>query len=162
MKEFIESYTNLIDKVKSYQAKAQIYVISIPPSTRETTSSGAYGMKLEKIKEYNKRIKAMAADEEVYYVDSVAALGKDDGYLPRGVSADGINLNRGSCIDLLQYITKKAYIPDSNGVSNDDESEDDEDAPKSTSAPKKSSSQSSEPEPTVNVLKDSIKPNSEE
>ena len=164
VKEFIKSYTNLIDKVKSYQAKAQIYVISIPPSTKETTSSGAYGMTLGKIKEYNRRIKAMAASEDVYYIDSVAALGKDGGYLPHGASADGINLNRGCCIDLLQYITKKAYIPDKNSLSDEDEDDvlDEEDNPKSTAAPKKRSSSESEPEPTVNVLKDSVKKSSEE
>lgn len=163
VKAFIKSYKGLIDKIKSYQAKAQIYVISIPPSTRETTSSGLYGMTLGKIKEYNKRIKAMAAEKEVYYIDSVSALGKDDGYLPRGVSADGINLNRGCCIDLLQYITKKAYIPDVNSVSDVDdddedteETDDDEDEPEKTAAPKKSSAGASEPEPTVNVLKDSV------
>lgn len=161
VKEFIKSYKSLVEKVKSYQAKAQIYVISIPPSTRETTSARLYGMTINKIKEYNRRIKAMAAEEEVYYVDSVAALGKDGGYLPKGVSADGINLNRGCCIDLLQYITKKAYVPDANSLSSDDDDEDDEDddEPISKSTPKKSSSGASEPEPTVNVLKDSVRRN---
>ncbi|MCH5212355.1 MAG: hypothetical protein J1G06_05025 [Oscillospiraceae bacterium] len=160
VKEFIKSYKKLIDKVKSYQAKAQIYVISIPPSTRETTSSSLYSMTLGKIKEYNKRIKAMAAEKEVYYVDSVSALGKDGGYLPRGVSADGINLNRGCCIDLLQYITKKAYVPDANSLSEeeaDDDTDESEDGAEKTAAPKTSSMVENEPEPTVNVLKDSVK-----
>lgn len=160
VKEFIKSYKKLIDKVKSYQLKAQIYVISIPPSTQETSSGSLYGMTLNKIKEYNNRIKAMAAEKEVYYIDSVAALGKDNGYLPQGASADGINLNRGCCIDLLQYITKKAYVPNSNGISEKDTDEEDdekEDESEKTQTPKKSSSSEDEPEPTVNVLKDSVK-----
>ena len=168
-KSFISAYMELVEKIKSYQPSAQIYIIGIPPVTREASKNEEYGLSEKKIKDYNKKIKLMAAEEDVYYVDSVKAVGSDGGYLPEGVSADGINLNRDCCIELIEYMTKKSAVPDEANIDDEDDEtgddtdknsgrdetddEDDEDA-SATASP---SGKEKQPEPTVDVRKDSVK-----
>lgn len=172
---FAEKYTALIEKVKSYQPGSRIYVLAIPPVTETTSKQNANGVSITNIKEYNSALKEVAAETEVYYADSYSALADNSGFLKDGVSADGINLDRNSYIELLEYIPDNVYIPDENDLKttvNNDEDQDeelDEDTdstpePRSTKKPtatKKPSTDEEEtrstasPEPTVNVLKDS-------
>lgn len=163
--EFKSQYKTLVEKIEKYQPNARIYLIGIPPVTADTSSSDE-NINMKKIQEFNKRIVSLAADKEIYYIDSVSALGDNKNFLPNGVSADGINLNKAAVIDLLYYSSKKAYIPTSEDVaslSEDDEEDEDEDDNaenssdsdvKATAKPKSTTQPS--PSPTVNVLKDSV------
>lgn len=182
--DFKDKYTELIEKVKSYQSSARIYLVAIPPVSKNSEENG---MDISNIKTYNDTIKRLAASEDVYYADAYTALADDDGYLKSGVSADGINLNRDCYIEMLNYIADNSYIPDLSDIdSESDESSDDKDTAesdnskdskdssdnskkeestekpsKSTESPKPdkdetdSEKSTEEPEPTVNVLKDS-------
>ncbi len=171
---FAVKYTELIEKVKSYQSGSRIYVLAIPPVTETTSKQNANGVSIANIKEYNSALKEVAVEMEVYYADSYEALADSSGYLRDGISADGINLDRGSYIELLEYIADNAYIPDENdqkASSRDDEDQEaeldeDEDptpTPRSTKKPTATKKPSSDdetratatPAPTVNVLKDS-------
>lgn len=158
--KFKAYYRDFVEKIKEYQPRASVYLIAIPPVTEEISTSGGY-VTMENIKAYNKRIKSIAISEETYYIDSVDALADDDGYLPEGVSCDGINLNKSAVIDLLYYASKEAYIPKSSDmVDNEDEDDEDSDSDttKKTEEPKKAEETASpSPEPTVNVLKSSAK-----
>ena len=165
--EFARSYSSLVEKVKSYQTNAQIYLIGIPPVDKAASDEARYGMSLDNIKKYNKKIISIAKDQKVYYVNSVSALGSGS-YLYNGVSADGINLNRDCCIELLKYITDNAYIPESSSSSpssdkekttqkpanNNDDEEEDEEGSRSSAVREEPTDT---PAPTVNVLKDSAK-----
>ena len=172
--QFVELYKNLIADVKEYQPSANIYVFSVPPAAENICNDGSYGITVENIKAYNKALKKLAATEKIYYIDSFAALAQQKKYLADGVSSDGINLNKSSCIKLLNYAADNAYIPDKNSISDDDTDDESSDSVsantesgtvKSTAAPSKTQSaskaaeakSSEEPEPTVNVLKDSHK-----
>lgn len=167
-RRFYKSYCNLLEDVISYQPKADIYLVGIPP-----VSINADDGVMHTIKAYNNQLIRLAANYGVKYVNSVNALKASDGYLPDNVSADGINLDKDSCIKLLNYASKKAYVPslsdddlsDNEKTDEDDENEADEEA---TAKPSKASSDSgdsksdstknnvdSEPEPTVNVFKSS-------
>lgn len=179
--DFEDKYSELIEKVKSYQQSARIYLVAIPPVSQDTEENG---MDVRNITDYNDTIKKLAESEDVYYADAYTALADDDGYLKSGVSSDGINLNRDCYIEMLNYIADNSYIPDLSDLdSESDESSDDKDTAdsdnskdssgnskkeestekpsKSTESPKsdkdKTDSQKSteDPEPTVNVLKDS-------
>lgn len=178
--DFKDKYTELIEKVKSYQSSARIYLVAIPPVSQDSEENG---MDLRNIKNYNDTIKRLAASEDVYYADAYTALADDDGYLKSGVSSDGINLNRDCYIQMLNYIADNSYIPDLNDIdSESDINSEDEDTTdsgnsensensekeestekpsKSTPTPKPdkdktdSGKSTEEPEPTVNVLKDS-------
>ena len=166
--EFARSYRALVEKVKSYQTNAQIYLIGIPPVDKAASDESRYGMSLDSIKKYNKKILSIATDQKVYYVNSISALGSGS-YLYNGVSADGINLNRDCCIELLKYITDNAYIPESGSASPSEEKEkttqkpannnhDDEEEDEKESRPSAAMAAPTEtPVPTVNVLKDSAR-----
>lgn len=165
--EFKTAYKKLIGKIEGYQPNARIYLIGIPPVTAEVSSSDD-NINMEKIEEFNKRIISIAADKEIYYIDAVDALGDNKDFLPSGVSADGINLNRAAVIDLLYYTSKKAYVPDEDDLARIGEDEDTEDedadgdepektaASKTSAAPAQSVKATATPAPTVNILKDSV------
>lgn len=161
--EFKSKYRDLADKLLDYQPKARIYLIAIPPVTAKVSESNDKITDV-RIREFNKKIMSLAVDLELYYIDSTDALGDNKDFLPNGVSADGINLNKDAVIDLLYYSAKEAYIPNTNDLAEfdtvedeeenetaeedeQDEQEDEEEKPQETL--------NSTPAPTVNVLKDS-------
>ncbi|MGN0161988.1 MAG: GDSL-type esterase/lipase family protein [Candidatus Ornithomonoglobus sp.] len=162
--QFADAYEELLERVKSYQQSANIYIISIPPIA-ETASVAGSGYSQRTIKAYNKALKIIAAQEKVYYVDSFEALGGN--YLPAGVSSDGVNLNKTYYAKLLNYAQTEAEIPDITDISDDDEEnidseEDTTDGNADGSggaeetgsrAADNSSVNNEEPTPTVNVLK---------
>lgn len=123
VRRFEAQYGEFLGKMKSYQPSANIYLISIPP-VAETAAAAGNGYSLENIRAYNKAIKTLAAREKVYYIDSFAALGGN--YLPAGVSADGVNLNKEYYTRLLAYARKKAVIPDLSQIADSDEEEEEE------------------------------------
>lgn len=163
--EFARSYKSLVEKVRSYQTNAQIYLIGIPPIDKAASDESRYGMTLDTIKSYNKKIRSIASDLKVYYINSLSALGGS--YLYNGVSADGINLNRDCCIELLKYITDNAYIPNAekpDQASDEKEkstqkpvNDDEDDEEGSTNSSSDNSEPTASPVPTVNVFKDSAK-----
>lgn len=161
--EFKNAYSDFVEKIQEYQSNAKLYLIAIPPVTIDVSNEGT--ITKDKIKEFNRAIKSVALSKEVYYADSVEALGDNKDFLPSGVSADGINLNEAAVTDLLYFIPKKAYIPAQTDISRDEEEAQGEaaekkmqtEAPKKTEKPVSAEVKSSEtPEPTVNVLKDSV------
>lgn len=155
--EFKKQYNKLIGKIEEYQPNAKIYLIGIPPVTAEVDATDK-NMNSEKIAEFNRKIMSIAADREIYYIDSIDALGDNKDFLPSGVSSDGINLNRAAVVDLLYYSSKKAYIPDvedltaAYGDEDDDEENDTDENLKSKPNP---TANPASPSPTVNILKDS-------
>ena len=150
-----------VGKIKENQPDTTIYVLGIPPVSANASELNS-NITMSKIKSFNKRIISLAVDEELYYVDCVDALGDNKGFLPQGVSADGVNLNKAAVIDLLYYIQKEAYIPASSDLADtddgeeDDEKDDEKDEPTSEPTDKsdKTSAPTASPTPTVNVLKD--------
>ncbi len=145
---FSDSYGKLVDKVRELKRTSSIYLVGIPPVAKNISDSGTAGMTVSNISAYNEAIRSLAAEKDVIYADCTNALSDGSGYLPDGISADGISLNRSCYIKLLNYIAQNAEIP----------SEDDTSTEKpesgSTEKPSVSSTSAPTPAPTVNVLKD--------
>ncbi|MBQ3426331.1 MAG: hypothetical protein IJH37_04185 [Clostridia bacterium] len=172
---FKTRYGELVEKVKTYQPNAQIYVIGIPPSSKTASDAGLYGATIQNITDYNRQIENIAEDNKVFYVDSVMALANSNRYLADGVSHDGVSLNKGCLTDLLWFMVNNSYVPD--GETNSSSAENslpggDEDTktaasptPAATAEPKVTAEsevqQNTAPTPqtTVNVLKDSAQQN---
>lgn len=168
---FRARYEELVEKVKTYQPNAQIYVIGIPPSSKTASDAALYGATVQNITDYNRQIEIVAEDNKVFYVDSVMALANSNRYLPDGVSHDGISLDKGCLTDLLWFMVNNSYVPDGETNSSTTESSapgGDEAASASASptpeastpeaptpAPTAKQSTAASPRPTVNVLKDS-------
>lgn len=152
--DFKELYKKFIEKIKEYQPDTPIYLIGIPPVTDDASNSDTNKITMQKVKEFNKRIMSIAVDNGLYYIDVIDALGDNKDFLPKGVSADGINLNKATVVDLLYYVSKEAYVPDNEDLANM-EIEEEEQETENNEVPQTQDAQSSQPSPTVNVFKDS-------
>lgn len=155
--EFKAEYVALIEDLQEYQPNARIYLIAIPPVTAETSAAYDGKLNINRIQEFNKRIMSMAVDFGLFYIDSVEALGDNKSFLPKGVSADGINLNKAAVIDLLYYAVKESYVPDLQSLANFELEEDSEEDAEEDNVPTPVKPQAPAPSPTVNVFKDSVK-----
>ena len=146
--DFIADYEKLIDTVKSSQSSARIYVMAIPPISQ--SASTQYGITLNRLKGFNSAIKELASSLSVYYCDCYTALANEGGYLDDNVSSDGINLNKSTYLEMLDYITNHSYIPGEDGEDTSDISDDevvdqesDEDSDSSESSNKTTKSENS-------------------
>lgn len=93
---FVASYGNFVDKVKELQPNAEIYVENIFPVTaNKSKQSDIYNN--PNIRTFNEKIKAMAQEKGVKYVDLYSMLGDKDGNLPKDSSPDGVHLEREYC-----------------------------------------------------------------
>ncbi len=100
---FIQKYGELVDKVKSLQPDATIYVQSILPVTQKKSASDKI-FNNERINLYNDLIQQMCAEKGVTYLNVAESVGLDNGALPEGSATDGIHLNREYCYKWLNYL----------------------------------------------------------
>ena len=86
---FIKRYTELLDKIIAAQPQAEIYLVSVLPVTKAKSAGGTYTM--ARVNAYNEALYNLAAEKNCRYLDVCSALIGDDGYLPSGMSWDGIH-----------------------------------------------------------------------
>lgn len=101
--KFIDKYSEVIDEIKEINPDAVIYIQSILPVSEEVSATHAY-VKNDKIKEYNALIFQMAAEKEVFFLDTAAAVMDENGCLPADAATDGIHLKKKYCELWLQYL----------------------------------------------------------
>lgn len=101
--EFKEEYGKLIDEIKSINPRAIIYVQQIIPVTDQLSATHRY-VKNGKIREFNKLIRLLAEEKEVYYIDTASAVAMANGSLPEEAAIDGIHLNLKYCKKWLEYL----------------------------------------------------------
>lgn len=89
---FVADYQKFIDAVRAQYPEATIYIQSMTPVTPEVT--GTYPeVTHQKVLEYNQAIAQLAAKNKLPFVNVFEALCGPDGYLPAGVSGDGLHLS---------------------------------------------------------------------
>ena len=101
---FVEQYGALIDKAKSYQSTAKIYLLAITPVTKEVSDNNVDNTNNEQIVKYNELIKKLAESKGVVYADVYSAVVGEDGNLPDGVASDGIHFGEDYYKKCLVYI----------------------------------------------------------
>ena len=101
---FVEQYGALIDKAKSYQSTAKIYLLAITPVTKEVSDNNVDNTNNEQIVKYNELIKKLAESKGVVYADVYSAVLGEDGNLPDGVASDGIHFGEDYYKKCLVYI----------------------------------------------------------
>ncbi|NLK39406.1 MAG: hypothetical protein GX303_04040 [Clostridiales bacterium] len=90
---FIKEYRVLVNAVKERLPDADIYLQSILPVTKERSDEAVMGGTNERIVEFNTRIRAMADEMGVNYLDSASVLMDENGCLPKeGAASDGVHL----------------------------------------------------------------------
>lgn len=100
---FIEKYGDIIDEMREISPDATVYVQSILPVSREKSeNSDIYNLK--KICRYNRKLKKMCEEKEVYYVNVFGAVANKEGYLPEGAAYDGVHLKADYCRKWIEYL----------------------------------------------------------
>ncbi len=95
---FIQMYSDLIDDIRKINPKTIIYVQSVlPVSATAAVKRAKDGIDKAHILACNERLKQMAADKNVYYLDVYSAFADKNGYLSEDAAVDGIHLNADYC-----------------------------------------------------------------
>ena len=87
----MNAYGELVDFVREKQPEAQIFLVSIMTVGRSKVQDG-WHFNPENIGNLNNRIAQLAADKNLFYLDSNTRFADENGYLPDNLSADGCHL----------------------------------------------------------------------
>ncbi len=103
---FISKYEILINEIKAVQPNAQIYVLAIIPVTEAFSTERASGGSTvnESLDAKDERLKTMAADLGIHYINIVEAITGGERVLADGMSSDGYHLNKSYNLKVLDYI----------------------------------------------------------
>ena len=88
---FIELYSDVLDQIAEIQPEAELYIMSLTPVTQKKSEEGAL-FSMERVREYNEALEALAQQRGCRFLDLVEALADDSGYLAAADSSDGIHL----------------------------------------------------------------------
>ena len=112
--EFIESYSQLIDKIKKTSPDTVIYITTITPTT-ERKAAAEPRLSYERIYEANKLIAKMCNEKGAVILNLYDLLKDETGYLDKDIAAgDGYHLSPSGYRIWLDYlITHTKYDPDS-------------------------------------------------
>ena len=105
---FADEYKKTIEAVKKIQPDAEIVVCGILPVTEKKSKSDKI-FNMKNVKKFNKVIKEMAEEIEASYVNLSPAVADKKGYLPKGVTPDGVHMDREYCKRILAYIVNMNY-----------------------------------------------------
>ena len=105
---FADEYKKTIEAIKKIQPDAEIVVQGILPVTEKKSKSDKI-FNMKNVKKFNKIIKEMAEEIKVSYIDLSPAVADKKGYLPKGVTPDGVHMDREYCKRILAYIVNMNY-----------------------------------------------------
>ena len=88
--EITRRFSGLIDDIRKIQPKAEIYLQSLTPVTKEQSSSGSI-FNNNSIKMLNETLKLLAAEKKIHFIYIYEALANSEGCLPSEASQDGIH-----------------------------------------------------------------------
>ena len=101
-------YYNLIDYVKQTQPDAIIYLESVIHVTSKKAASSKFTN--EKINERNERLKAIAANEHIYYLDLNEVFTDAEGALQADAASDGVHMKSAYIQVWKQYLMAHGII----------------------------------------------------
>ncbi|MCR5747727.1 MAG: hypothetical protein K6G03_08460 [Lachnospiraceae bacterium] len=104
---FADYYYALIDYIKAVQPDAIIYIMSVIHVTAAEQASASI-FNNDRINERNERIKEIAENEHVYYLDLNEVFTDENGCLPAEDSFDGIHIRSQSMYKWVDYLKTHA------------------------------------------------------
>ncbi|MCR5650967.1 MAG: hypothetical protein K6F86_07290 [Lachnospiraceae bacterium] len=108
---FIDEYYKLIDTIKALQPGAIIYVQQvIHVSKKKMTESPTF--RNDRIDERNERLREMAINEGVYYIELNEVFTDEEGNLPEGYSFDGVHMSGATMHIWKDYLKTHAITAD--------------------------------------------------
>ncbi len=111
---FIETYRQLIDKIREYTPNTLIYVTTITPTTHKTAIQKPQ-LSFDRIYRANNLIADMCNEKNLVLINLYEVMKTSEGYLREEIAAgDGIHLTPTGYKQWLDYlISHTAYSPDS-------------------------------------------------
>lgn len=100
---FIDKYGKIIDAIRDINPNAVIYVQEIMPVTNQVSSTHSY-IRNGKIAEFNRLLRQLSNEKQVYFIDTASAVAASDGSLPAEAASDGIHLKKDYCKKWLDYL----------------------------------------------------------
>lgn len=100
---FSEQYEKLVDQIQKLQPKANVYIQSILPVSKEKSDSDPY-INNERIESYNELLKQIAKKQGISYLPVNEKIMDSYGCLPAKASVDGVHLNQEYCLKWLAAI----------------------------------------------------------
>jgi hypothetical protein len=102
---YYNAMTQLVAMVQRLQPGAVVYLISVTPVSRECSTAEDSRFTRENVVLFNNRLRQVATEQNVNYLDVFSLLCDSQGYLPEDAStADGIHILS------AQYGTVKSYL----------------------------------------------------
>lgn len=103
---FINRYAKVVAAVRERIPNAEIYLHAILPVSSEVSAKSEFGCNNQTINSLNEKIKQLAADEGVNYIEQPPCLKDTDGALLPQAASDGIHLNKKYSVIWLEYLSK--------------------------------------------------------
>lgn len=101
---FIRKYAKVVEAARERVPDAEIYLQSVLPISAKESAKNEFGCNNDVINNLNKRIKRLADDEGVAYIEPALALKNSDGALPPDAASDGVHLRKKACVIWLNYL----------------------------------------------------------
>ncbi len=100
---FKNDYGKIIDKIREINPDALIYIQSILPVSKWKDSNDST-YTIANVDRLNARLRELANEKEVYYVDVAEGIMDEEGFLPYEATLDGVHLVPEYCVKWLDYL----------------------------------------------------------
>ena len=100
---FKEDYGKIIDRIREINPDAVIYIQSILPVSKWKDSNDST-YTIANVDRLNARLRELAGEKEVHYVDVAEGIMDEEGYLPYEATLDGVHLVPEYCVKWLDYL----------------------------------------------------------
>ena len=105
------NYRRIVEKVKAVSPRTKVYLQSVLPVTESVLADIYAKIKNDKIRDLNTKMKAIAAENKLVYIDLHNEVFADgNGQLKRDLTTDGLHLKPAAYILWVDYLRKKKYL----------------------------------------------------
>lgn len=106
----IHNYRRIIRKIKQESPKTKIYIESALPIDESVTTAAYTKGRNVRVPVLNERIKQLAKEENITYINIVPLFADEQGNLRKDISPDGVHLKASAYIDWVKYLQEQKYL----------------------------------------------------
>lgn len=106
----INNYKRIIRMIKAKSPKTKIYIESALPINEEMTTADYTKGRNVMVPVLNAKIKQLAKEEKVTYIDIVPLFQDEKGNLKKEITMDGVHLKASAYIDWVAYLKELKYL----------------------------------------------------
>lgn len=106
----VSNYRQIIKKIKQRSANTKIYIGNSLPINEQITKQEYTKGRTKLVREINEKVKLLAAEEKVVYIDLYSLFVDEKGALKSDVTMDGVHLKPLYYIDLVKFLKEKQYL----------------------------------------------------